>query len=138
MEGFRSRPLDRGPCTFVWTGALTQKVREGGRTVNVHCLMATGVNAGGHREILRGLVAHGLSGVALVTSDDHAGPGAEPKGVGYPAISGGRLAADATGGGLRSPLGICWAVAGEGGPSPVRPKRVVRPYWDVGVGTMLL
>ena len=87
---FRNRPLDRGPYTFVWTGALTQKVREGGRTVNVHCLIATGVNADGCREILgagvtssedgagwlaflRGLVARGLSGVALVTSDDHAG-----------------------------------------------------------------
>jgi putative transposase len=90
VEGFRSRPLDRGPYTFVWIDALTQKVREGGRTVNVHCLIATGVNADGHREalgvdvtssedgagwlaFLRGLVARGLSGVALVTSDDHAG-----------------------------------------------------------------
>jgi putative transposase len=90
VEGFRSRRLDGGPYTFVRTGALTQKVREGGRTVNVHCLIATGVNADGHREILgvdvtssedgagwlaflRGLVARGLSGVALVTSDDHAG-----------------------------------------------------------------
>lgn len=35
-------------------------------------------------------------------------------------------------------LGICWAVDGDGGPSPVRPERVVRPYRDVGVGTMLL
>jgi putative transposase len=58
--------------------------------VNVHCLIATGVNADGCREILgidvtssedgagwlaflRGLAARGLSGVALVTSDDHAG-----------------------------------------------------------------
>jgi transposase-like protein len=90
VEGFRSRKPDGGPCTFVRAGALTRKVREGGRTVNVHCLIATGVNAGGHREIpgvdvagsedgagwlafLRGLVARGLSGVALVTSDDHAG-----------------------------------------------------------------
>jgi transposase-like protein len=90
VEGFRSRRLDGGPYTFVWIDALTQKVREGGRTVNVHCLVATGVNAGGRREILgvdvtssedgagwlaflRGLVARGLSGVALVTSDDHAG-----------------------------------------------------------------
>jgi transposase-like protein len=90
VEGFRSRRLDGGPYTFVWIDALTQKVREGGRTVNVHCLVATGVNADGHREILgvdvtssedgagwlaflRGLVARGLSGVALVTSDDHAG-----------------------------------------------------------------
>jgi transposase-like protein len=90
VESFRSRPLDAGPYTFVWIDALTQKVREGGRTVNVHCLVATGVNADGHREILgvdvtssedgagwlaflRGLVARGLSGVALVISDDHAG-----------------------------------------------------------------
>ena len=70
----------RGPYTFCWIDALTQKVREGGRTVNVHCLIATGVNAEGYREILgidvtssedgagwlaflRGLAARGLSGV---------------------------------------------------------------------------
>ena len=33
---FRNRPLDAGPYTFVWVDALTQKVREGGRMVNVH------------------------------------------------------------------------------------------------------
>ena len=87
---FRNRPLDAGPYTFCWIDALTQKVREGGRTVNVHCLVATGVNADGCREILgidvtssedgagwlaflRGLAARGLSGVQLVISDDHAG-----------------------------------------------------------------
>ena len=47
VDGFRNRPLDRGPYTFCWIDALTQKVREGGRTVNVHGLIATGVNAGG-------------------------------------------------------------------------------------------
>jgi transposase-like protein len=90
VEGFRSRRLDAGPYTFMWIDALTQKVREGGRTVNVHALIATAVNAGGRREILgievassedgagwlaflRGLVARGLSGVQLVTSDCHAG-----------------------------------------------------------------
>jgi putative transposase len=90
VAGFRSRPLDAGPYTFVWIDALTQKVREGGRTVNVHALIATGVNADGHREILgldvtssedgagwlaflRGLAARGLSGVQLVTSDAHPG-----------------------------------------------------------------
>ena len=89
-EGFRGRPLDAGPYTFLWIDALTQKVREGGRTVNVHALIATGVNAGGKREILgidvassedgagwlaflRGLVARGLPGVQLVTSDCHQG-----------------------------------------------------------------
>ena len=90
VEGFRSRRLDGGPYTFMWIDALTQKVREGGRTVNVHALIATGVNADGKREILgidvassedgagwlaflRGLVARGLSGVQLVTSDCHQG-----------------------------------------------------------------
>jgi hypothetical protein len=52
VAGFRNRPLDAGPYTFCWVDALTQKVREGGRTVNVHALIATGVNAGGRREIL--------------------------------------------------------------------------------------
>ena len=90
MEQFRSRPLDAGPYRFVRAGVLTIKVREGGRTVNVHGLIATGVSADGKREILgfdvtsagdgagwlaffRGLTARGLTGVALVTSDTHAG-----------------------------------------------------------------
>ncbi|MEJ7689621.1 MAG: transposase [Nocardioidaceae bacterium] len=49
---FRTRPLDAGPYTFVAADALTMKVREGGRVVNAHVLVATGVNADGHREIL--------------------------------------------------------------------------------------
>ena len=87
---FRSRPLDAGPYTFVAADALVLKVREGGRVVNVHALVATGVNGDGHREILgvqvtsgedgagwlaffRDLTARGLSGVRLVTSDAHGG-----------------------------------------------------------------
>jgi putative transposase len=90
VEDFRTRPLDAGPYTFVAADALTMKVREGGRVRNVSVLVATGVNADGHREILgvqvatgetgagwlgffRDLVARGLTGVALVTSDAHAG-----------------------------------------------------------------
>ena len=90
VSAFRERPLDAGPYTFVWVDALTVKVREDGRVVNVHALVATGVNADGHREILgldvasaedgagwlaflRGLVARGLSGVQLVISDAHPG-----------------------------------------------------------------
>jgi transposase-like protein len=90
VEAFRSRPLDGGPYTYVWLDALTQKVREAGRIVNVACVIATGVNAAGTREILgtdlftaedgagwtaflRGLVARGLSGVRLVISDAHPG-----------------------------------------------------------------
>jgi transposase-like protein len=87
---FRNRPLDAGPYTYVWLDALFHKVREGGRVVSVATVIATGVNADGHREVLgldvfttedgagwtaflRGLVARGLSGVALVISDAHEG-----------------------------------------------------------------
>ena len=90
VADFRDRPLDQGPYTYVWADALTMKVREGGRIVNIACLLAVGVNAEGHREVLgvdlataedgagwlaffRSLVARGLSGVQLVISDDHTG-----------------------------------------------------------------
>jgi len=90
VADFRSRPLDAGPYTFVAADALTMKVRDGGRVRNVAVLVATGVNADGHREVLgvhvattethagwlaffRDLVARGLSGVGLVTSDAHPG-----------------------------------------------------------------
>lgn len=90
VEAFRTRPLDAGPYTFVAADALVLKVREGGRVANVHALVATGVNADGHREVLgiqatssedgaawlgffRDLTARGLTGVKLVTSDAHAG-----------------------------------------------------------------
>jgi putative transposase len=90
VADFRHRPLDAGPYTFVAADALVLKVREGGRVVNVHALVATGVNADGHREILglqvtsaedgagwlaffRDLTARGLTGVQLVTSDAHRG-----------------------------------------------------------------
>jgi transposase-like protein len=87
---FRNRPLDAGPYTYVWLDALFHKVREGGRVVSVATVIATGVNADGHREVLgldvfttedgagwtaflRGLVARGLAGVTLVISDAHEG-----------------------------------------------------------------
>jgi putative transposase len=52
VESFRTRPLNQGPHRFVWADALVVKVREGGRTVGVHVLIATGVAAEGRREIL--------------------------------------------------------------------------------------
>jgi putative transposase len=90
VEAFRNRPLDAGPYTFLWCDALTIKVREAGRTVNVHALIAVGVNGDGGREVLgldvaatedgagwlaflRSLTARGLSGVRLVVSDAHRG-----------------------------------------------------------------
>src|SRR4051794_17875395 len=90
VEAFPNRPLDSSHYTFVWMDALTIKVREHGRTVNVHALVAVGVNADGGREVLgldiasdedgagwlaflRSLTARGLSGVRLVISDAHRG-----------------------------------------------------------------
>ncbi len=90
VAAFRSRPLDAGPYTYVWLDAMVQKVREAGRIQNVAVVIATGVNNDGHREVLgfdvittedgagwmaflRGLVARGLSGTALVISDAHVG-----------------------------------------------------------------
>jgi putative transposase len=53
VEEFRTRSLaEAGPFTFVAADALVLKVREGGRVVPVHALVATGVNADGDREIL--------------------------------------------------------------------------------------
>ncbi len=64
VSAFRDRPLDTGPYTFVWADALRVKVREDGRVVNVHALIATGVNADGHREIL---------GLDVASAEDGAG-----------------------------------------------------------------
>ncbi len=58
VEAFRTRPLDAGPYTFMAADALVLKVREGGRVVNVHALIAVGVNNEGYREILGIDVTH--------------------------------------------------------------------------------
>ena len=90
VSSFLERPLDSGPYRYLWLDALTQLVREEGRVVQVAVVVATAVNAAGKRELLgidvgtsedgafwlsflRGLVARGLSGVELVTSDAHQG-----------------------------------------------------------------
>ena len=90
VEDFRTRPLDGGPYAYVTLDALVVKCREGGRTVNVCVVHAVGVNRDGFRESLgldvvtsedgaawlafiRGLVARGLAGVKLVSSDAHPG-----------------------------------------------------------------
>jgi transposase-like protein len=90
VQAFRERPLDEGPYPYVWLDALTQKVREGGRVVNIAVVVATAVNSQGKREILgldtgasedgafwlsflRSLAARGLAGVQLVVSDAHHG-----------------------------------------------------------------
>ena len=90
VQSFLGRPLDSGPYRYLWLDALTQKVREDGRIVNVSVVVATAVNREGKREVLgidvgtsedgafwlaflRSLVARGLGGVQLVASDAHQG-----------------------------------------------------------------
>jgi transposase-like protein len=89
VERFRTRKLE-GPYPYCWLDATFLKVRDGGRVVSMAVVIAVGVNAEGQREILgldvgpsedgafwlaflRSLVARGLSGVQLVTSDAHEG-----------------------------------------------------------------
>ncbi len=90
VEDFRTRPLDGAPYAYVTLDALVVKCREGGRIVNVCVVHAVGVNKDGFREslgldvvtaedgaawlaFLRGLVARGLAGVKLASSDAHPG-----------------------------------------------------------------
>jgi putative transposase len=90
VADFRSRPLEGAPYPYLVLDALEVKCREGGRTVNVCVVHAVAVNRDGFREslgldvvtsedgaawlaFLRSLVARGLSGVKLVTSDAHPG-----------------------------------------------------------------
>ena len=89
VKSFRERPL-AGMFKYLWLDALVLKCREGGRIVNVACLVGVGVNDDGRREILgvdvvtaqdgagwlaflRGLRTRGLKGVELVISDAHQG-----------------------------------------------------------------
>jgi putative transposase len=90
VEEFRTRPLDGAPYPYLVLDALEVKCREGGRTVNACVVHAVAVNRDGFREslgldvvtsedgaawlaFLRSLVARGLVGVKLVTSDAHPG-----------------------------------------------------------------
>ncbi len=90
VEDFRTRPLEGAPYPYLVLDALVVKCREGGRTVNACVVHAVAVNRDGFREslgldvvttedgaawlaFLRSLVARGLSGVKLVSSDAHPG-----------------------------------------------------------------
>jgi len=89
VERFRQRRLE-GEYPYVWLDATFVKAREGGRVVAMAVVLAIGVRASGEREVLgldvgptedgafwpgflRSLVARGLAGVQLVTSDAHGG-----------------------------------------------------------------
>jgi transposase-like protein len=90
VERFRNRPLE-SPYPYIWLDATYLKARQDGRVASVAVVIAIGVNGeSGEREVLgldvgpsedgafwlsflRSLVARGLSGVRLVTSDAHRG-----------------------------------------------------------------
>jgi putative transposase len=86
----RTRRLDHLPFVYVWLDATYLHVREQRRVVSKAVVIATGLRADGHREVLGvdvgdsenetfwreflgDLVDRGLSGVRLVVSDAHAG-----------------------------------------------------------------
>ena len=86
----RTRRLDHQPFVYVWLDATYLHVRENRRVVSKAVVIATGLRADGHREVLgldvgdsenetfwreflTGLNDRGLAGVRLVISDAHAG-----------------------------------------------------------------
>jgi putative transposase len=89
VEAWRNRGLEE-PIVYMWLDATFPKVRENGRVSSMGAVLAVGVTAEGQRRILgldigatesgefwlsflRSLVARGLNGVQLVTSDAHEG-----------------------------------------------------------------
>lgn len=90
LEVFRTRPLHETSYPYLLVDATYVKVRENGRIQSRAALVVTGINAGGHREILTWRIGEseseeswssvfsdlrrrGLSGVEFVTSDGHEG-----------------------------------------------------------------
>lgn len=86
----RERRLDHQPFVYVWLDATYLHVRENHQVVSKAVVIATGLRADGHREVLgvdigdsenetfwteflRDLKDRGLNGVRLVISDAHAG-----------------------------------------------------------------
>lgn len=86
----RTRRLDHQPFVYVWLDATYVHVRENRQVVSKAIVIATGLRADGHREVLGldvgdsenepfwkeflgSLVERGLAGVRLVISDAHAG-----------------------------------------------------------------
>ena len=86
----RTRRLDHQPFVYVWLDATYVHVRENRQVVSKAIVIATGLRADGHREVLGldvgdsenepfwkeflgNLVDRGLAGVRLVISDAHAG-----------------------------------------------------------------
>jgi transposase-like protein len=88
LQAWRSRPL--GEIIYLFLDALYEKIRQDGQIRDAAILIAAGVDRLGKRHLLgisvslgeqeihwrtflQSLVARGLSGIQLITSDDHAG-----------------------------------------------------------------
>ena len=88
FKAFRDRPLSITP--YIVLDAIYLKVRHNGSVISQAVLVAYGVNTSGYREILgmsvslseaevhwrkflESLQKRGLSGIQLITSDDHSG-----------------------------------------------------------------
>ena len=88
LEAWRQRPLSE--CPYVVLDARYEKVRQDGQVRDAAILMASGIDLEGKRHLLgvsaslgeheihwrtflESLVARGLRGVQLITSDDHSG-----------------------------------------------------------------
>lgn len=88
LQAWRERALGR--YKYLWLDARYEKVRVGGMVRDIAVLMAAGLNLDGKREVLgvssslseaeihwrsflESLTQRGLTGVELITSDDHAG-----------------------------------------------------------------
>lgn len=90
LRAWRERPLSAAAYPYLTVDARYEKVRQGGQIVSQGVLLVGAVRADGFRELVavdvaeteseatyhelfRNLKARGLSGVRLVTSDDHQG-----------------------------------------------------------------
>jgi putative transposase len=90
VAAMRNRRLDHQPFVYVWLDATYVHVRDHRQVVSKAVVIATGLRADGHREVLgvdagdsenetfwreflTGLNDRGLAGVKLVISDAHAG-----------------------------------------------------------------
>jgi len=96
LQEWREHPL--GEITYLYVDARYEKVREAGQVRDAAVLVASGITPQGERQILgvsvslsehethwkaflKGLKDRGLTGVKLVTSDDHEGLGAARRAV---------------------------------------------------------
>jgi transposase-like protein len=96
LQEWRERPL--GEIAYLFVDARYEKVRQAGQVRDAAVLVATGITPEGERQVLgvsvslsehethwkaflKGLKDRGMTGVKLVTSDDHEGLGAARRAV---------------------------------------------------------